>query len=303
MAPPSPAPAFYLSVRLHITLLTLTSPQVGRHITFLTFTPRHLLVATADGALSLYCLAGLQLVTCLPAFPEGGVLWAAVRGAGAGARLVAQSRFHGLKVYRALDAGWGEWEEVVLHCIPHQGFCKGLLVGEGEQEVVVCPSGQSKVMVARLVGEVIRVVGSLAREKAGTVMAVAAAGEGRLVVGWESGLLVLWEWREGRVVAEVDVHSRVGTIMSLAWDTAKGVGAVVGSEARVVVVDGLLEVVGEVAVTNPGLGAVAVRGDSALLATGGWDARLRLFSWRRPSRPRPLAVLQFHQVRDWCWSW
>ena len=69
---------------------------------------------------------------------------------------------------------------------------------------------------------------------------------------------------------------------------------IVGSEARLVVVDTSLQVVGQREVVNPGMGAALVRDDSSIMVTGGWDARLRVFSWKKPEKLKPLAVLDFH---------
>ena len=69
---------------------------------------------------------------------------------------------------------------------------------------------------------------------------------------------------------------------------------VAGSEARLVVVDANLQAIGERDVVNSGIGAALVRDDSSILVTGGWDSRLRVFSWKRPARLKPLAVLDFH---------
>ena len=43
-----------------------------------------------------------------------------------------------------------------------------------------------------------------------------------------------------------------------------------------------LEVLGESQVTNTGLGTAVVLADSRVAAVGGWDGRLRIFSWRWP---------------------
>ena len=83
--------------------------------------------------------------------------------------------------------------------------------------------------------------------------------------------------------------------MSLIWDREKMLGAVVGSEDKVVVLDQELEVVTERKVTNSGLSSALVRADGKILVTGGWDGRLRVFSWLKPHKLKPLAVLQFHQ--------
>ena len=68
-----------------------------------------------------------------------------------------------------------------------------------------------------------------------------------------------------------------------------------GAGPRVVVLDQSLEVVTERKVTNSGLSSVLVREDGKILVTGGWDGRLRVFSWLKPHKLKPLAVLQFHQ--------
>lgn len=42
---------------------------------------------------------------------------------------------------------------------------------------------------------------------------------------------------------------------------------------------------------NPGVSKLSLRGDNKLLASAGWDHRVRLFAWKKL---RPLAVLQYH---------
>lgn len=47
-------------------------------------------------------------------------------------------------------------------------------------------------------------------------------------------------------------------------------------------------------ITNKGVGSVCVRHDDKILICGGWDGRLRLFSWLNPGKFKPLAVLKYH---------
>lgn len=49
--------------------------------------------------------------------------------------------------------------------------------------------------------------------------------------------------------------------------------------------------------TNPGIADVKIRPDSKILATAGWDHRVRVFQWRTM---RPLAVLAFHSATVHC---
>ena len=46
--------------------------------------------------------------------------------------------------------------------------------------------------------------------------------------------------------------------------------------------------------TNAGVSVAGIRPDRRLLATGGWDHRIRIFSWKHPEKAKPLAVLPFH---------
>lgn len=47
-----------------------------------------------------------------------------------------------------------------------------------------------------------------------------------------------------------------------------------------------------VTIKNEGIAVVASRPDSKVFTTGGWDGRLRIFSWKSL---RPLAVLDQHR--------
>ena len=273
-----PPPAFYLTV--------------GEAVTCLTFTSSHLVVGTALGNIKIYCCKSWQLVTSIETFSKG-VLWLSIVEEGRETKIICQGRFEGLKIFKCEGHDWDIWNEIALHCITHQGFCKGLLL-TSEEEVIACPSGQGGLMVARLVEEVIRPLASLSREGAGTLMAVARMDEEKILVGWENGEVVVWQWRSNEEKAMVDLHSKVGTVMALTWDPVKQRGVVVGSEARVVVVDDHLQVLGEREVVNAGMGSALVRDDSTIMVTGGWDSRVRVFSWKNPAKLKPLAVLDFH---------
>ena len=217
-----------------------------------------------------------------------------IPGAGDTHLLVTQARHQGVKVFRSGD----EWEEVASFNITHTGFCRGYIEQhEASDHVMVTPSGQSGLLVSKLVVPHIRPIVTLEREGSGSVMSVArgpASSPARLMAGYEAGEIVLWDWSNNLALMEIILASHLGTLMAVTWDLDRGRVAAVGSEARVVVVDTeAMEVTRVREVTNPGLGAVMVRGDGRLLVTGGWDARLRLFSWGS-DKLKPLAVLQFH---------
>ncbi|GAA6073516.1 guanine nucleotide-binding protein subunit beta-like protein 1 [Tachysurus ichikawai] len=47
-----------------------------------------------------------------------------------------------------------------------------------------------------------------------------------------------------------------------------------------------------VPLTNPGVSHLRIRGDSKIVASGGWDGSVRIFGWKMM---KPLAVLQHHK--------
>nr|XP_048308252.1 guanine nucleotide-binding protein subunit beta-like protein 1 isoform X5 [Myodes glareolus] len=49
--------------------------------------------------------------------------------------------------------------------------------------------------------------------------------------------------------------------------------------------------------TNPGIAEVTIRPDHKILATAGWDHRIRVFHWRTM---KPLALLAFHSASVYC---
>ncbi|XP_063082184.1 guanine nucleotide-binding protein subunit beta-like protein 1 isoform X4 [Cavia porcellus] len=60
---------------------------------------------------------------------------------------------------------------------------------------------------------------------------------------------------------------------------------------------GLWQVCSTHQLTNPGISDVTIRPDHKILATAGWDHRIRVFHWRTM---KPLAVLAFHSASVHC---
>ncbi|CAM9608905.1 unnamed protein product, partial [Phaeothamnion confervicola] len=51
---------------------------------------------------------------------------------------------------------------------------------------------------------------------------------------------------------------------------------------------------------KPGMSCLEIRDDQKLFAAGGWDHRVRLFSWGRRRPSAPLAVLRCHNGSVHC---
>ncbi|EFN56409.1 hypothetical protein CHLNCDRAFT_48750 [Chlorella variabilis] len=85
-------------------------------------------------------------------------------------------------------------------------------------------------------------------------------------------------------------------VMALAVDCTGAGGAAGSAEDQVVVfrldhAAGRVSVRHSIEVQRKGIGDVAVRPDRRLLATAGWDGRVRVYKYRSG---RPLAILKYH---------
>lgn len=124
----------------------------------------------------------------------------------------------------------------------------------------------------------------------------------RLVVGYESGALTLWDPLSGNLLNEIKGHN--DSIMAMDCWASKDfsvVRCVTGSVDELLkswqIEDDVFVEHSSVSVTNPGCGAIAIREDGRIFASGGWDHMGRVFSLRKLN---PLAVLTYHRDSIYC---
>ncbi|XP_006890569.1 PREDICTED: guanine nucleotide-binding protein subunit beta-like protein 1 [Elephantulus edwardii] len=120
-----------------------------------------------------------------------------------------------------------------------------------------------------------------------------------LLAGYEDGSVVLWDVSERKVCSRVACHTEPALALDFDSQKARGVS---GSAEKALAVWSLdeqqaLKVCRTQELTNPGVADVTLRLDRKLLATAGWDHRVRLFHWRTM---KPLAVLDFHTASVHC---
>ncbi|XP_017768233.1 PREDICTED: guanine nucleotide-binding protein subunit beta-like protein 1 [Nicrophorus vespilloides] len=112
--------------------------------------------------------------------------------------------------------------------------------------------------------------------------------------GFESGDVLLWNSEEGSVVGGIKLRE---CITSLTYDKAMGRGVCVGASKmlQIFTIDKSLKMClkTEIEITNEGCNVVRLREDKKIFVTGGWDGRLRVFSWKSL---RLLAVLDEHKL-------
>ncbi|KAM6422752.1 guanine nucleotide-binding protein subunit beta-like protein 1 isoform 1-T6 [Liasis olivaceus] len=120
-----------------------------------------------------------------------------------------------------------------------------------------------------------------------------------LLTGYEDGSVVLWNLSMGRMLSRLTCHQE--PIMSLDFDSEKTKGVSGSSEKMLCVWSHTelqnLELQQTYQLTNPGIAEVTLRQDKKILATAGWDHRIRLFGWKKL---KPLAVLDYHTSTVHC---
>ncbi|XP_044514842.1 guanine nucleotide-binding protein subunit beta-like protein 1 [Gracilinanus agilis] len=188
------------------------------------------------------------------------------------------------------------------------GFCKGSVLTEGAQEcwlLAVPGRGMDEVRVLDMPSKTsVCTLKPEAGAKAGMPMCLelwqpATSSHPLLLAGYEDGSVILWNVSERRMLSRLSCHKE--PVMSLDFDSRKAKG-VSGSSEKVLCVWGLdeqqnLKVCRTQELTNPGIADVAIRPDGKILATAGWDHRIRLFGWKQL---KPLAVLDYHSAAVHC---
>uniref|UniRef100_A0A3B4AIP7 Uncharacterized protein n=1 Tax=Periophthalmus magnuspinnatus TaxID=409849 RepID=A0A3B4AIP7_9GOBI len=182
------------------------------------------------------------------------------------------------------------------------GFCQSSMLetsagkwmlafpGEQTEEVRSYNTLPSKTLVSTLVPD----------SKLGMVMCIklwqSDLGTGPLLLaGYEDGSVLLWDVTQRSKLSQAKAHPE--PVMCLTFDPThlKGISGSSDSKLSSWIVDNSSLVVSQlqdsVTLVNPGVSQMCLRDDGKLLASAGWDHRVRLFGWKRL---KPLAVLQYH---------
>ncbi|NXB52341.1 GNB1L protein, partial [Leucopsar rothschildi] len=122
-----------------------------------------------------------------------------------------------------------------------------------------------------------------------------------LLAGYEDGSVVLWNVSMGKALSQLICHQE--PVMSLDFDSEKAKG-ISGSSEKVLSIWSLneqqnLQVYKTHELVNAGISDITIRPDKKILATAGWDHRIRIFGWKKL---KPLAVLDYHTATVHCVS-
>lgn len=118
-----------------------------------------------------------------------------------------------------------------------------------------------------------------------------------VMAGYENGELVSFDLRQNAELASLDLFSGQ-PLMCFDYSSSNHIGLAGSSEnsLKQFIADDQLSsmaVKETISLVNAGINCVKIRQrDSKLVATGGWDAKIRLFGLKKV---KPLAVLDFHK--------
>lgn len=133
-------------------------------------------------------------------------------------------------------------------------------------------------------------------ENSGSVMCIEKAtvkDKTYILAGYETGKIYLFDYLSGKVCNEIKVKEQ---ITSIAYDEVLG-RAIVGNSSNQIqlfTINNNLEMKlkCEISITNEGCNVVKIRPDRKIFVSGGWDSRIRVYSWKTL---RILVVLTSHK--------
>ena len=117
---------------------------------------------------------------------------------------------------------------------------------------------------------------------------------------YESGKLLLSFISGNKIEAVAEFQFAIHDFvpLSLDFDSEKLIGVVAGSLDKIVTFkffENSFSILTERTIPNKGIASLCLRGhDRKILIATSWDSTVKLFSWLKPEKLKPLAALKFH---------
>lgn len=132
----------------------------------------------------------------------------------------------------------------------------------------------------------------------GSIMCVRCinlSGQTYILAGYESGDFLTWDLRCSKVINRVKLEPEGP--LSIDYDPITNRGVYAGSTDNIGVFNynkSTMELIKktDIKIKNQGVNCVKIRNDRKVFTAGGWDGKVRIFSWKSL---RPLAVLTDHK--------
>ncbi|XP_020619135.1 guanine nucleotide-binding protein subunit beta-like protein 1 isoform X2 [Orbicella faveolata] len=270
-------------------------------INVLKFAPRSvredglLLSGSVKGTVNLWNLKTKRTEMTLDGHDGQGILAADFHPCG---RVISHGRDGYVRTWQCSE---GRAEVVNSITAPFLGFCQFCILPRGYEShwIALLASNQSQVNILDLDSKEILFSLKPENEKSlGMCMCLSmitspTTDKPLLITGYENGQLVLWDIMAAKVLTRSPAHSE--SVLCMDVDKEK-LQIVSGSADNKLCVSSItpeytLSVDRQIELKNPGVASVKIRKDCRILATGGWDGRLRIYNWRKLT---PLVYLSYH---------
>ncbi|XP_021500856.1 guanine nucleotide-binding protein subunit beta-like protein 1 isoform X2 [Meriones unguiculatus] len=294
--PPPPSPRFVLrGTQSAVNTLHFCLPSQAPESPLL-------FSGSQGGLVHIWSLQTRRMVATLNGHSGQGVTW--LKTLSEGHQLLSQGRDLRLCVWDLAEGRNAIMDSVQLDSV---GFCRSSVLTRGQLSwmLAVPGKGSDEVQILEMPSKTsVCTLKPEADAKPGMPMCLGlwqsnSSLRPLLLAGYEDGSVTLWDISERKVCSRIACHEE--PVMGLDFDSQKAKG-VSGSAGKVLAVWSLdaqqsLQVCKTHELTNPGISEVTLRPDHKILATAGWDHRIRVFHWRTM---KPLAVLDFHSASVYC---
>ncbi|XP_071944079.1 guanine nucleotide-binding protein subunit beta-like protein 1 [Antedon mediterranea] len=286
MTRPSPSPLFVLrGLNGFSHSMTFMNHNTTKDETYQDM----LVTGSSTGEVQLWNLKTRRVAQTLQGHDKEAVIWVKVYRENS---LISQGRDNNVCVW-----DFKEGRQEVRNKIPvtSVSFCKCALSSEDNgSHILATPTCElATVRLFHLeTGEPICNLIPTKPESYGMVMCMKWILNHQLIVGYEDGTVALWDTKKQEMVSKLKMHSEPVMCIDFSTSTMRGVSGSVDNSLKLWHVDSSdISVIKEHELTNAGLSDIKIRQDNKIFTTGGWDNRIRLFSFQKC---KPLAVLDYH---------
>ncbi|XP_070571605.1 guanine nucleotide-binding protein subunit beta-like protein 1 isoform X2 [Ptychodera flava] len=261
-----------------------------------------LLSGCATGKIKLWNLKTRRAETTIEGHDGMGILWSDFV---TGDAILSQGRDCQINLWQL-----AEGRNDIIRRIPYEsiGFCQCTFLQQGDDQLIAVAGKEPSVVELYNVKSSMKVTTLTPKEGAralGMVMKIklvlsAIDDRALLLAGYEDGSIALWDVMESKVIHKLKVHS--DPVMSLDYSIPQQRG-VSGSADETIVTwklnEAELQIQHQTDITNPGISDIKIRKDDKILATAGWDSRIRVFGLKKL---KALAILTYHRENVQCLS-
>lgn len=180
----------------------------------------------------------------------------------------------------------------------HPAFCRSEFIENFGLLAVPVKENEISVIALDSFEERLRLVPNPSSTPLGSVSCIKSIdinGQQYLLAGYESGHLLTWDIRISKAINQEKLLEECP--MAVDYDTYSNRGVCAGPTDKISVFTYQLQTIEinkklDISIKNPGINCLRIRSDQKVFASGGWDGRIRIFSWKSL---RPLAVLTEHK--------